>query len=115
MKNSPEYKKKHQERSYAKLIAYLLEHPCVDCGEADPLVLDFDHVRGKKTLDVNRMINYRYGWNRILEEIEKCEVRCCLCHRRQTAIRGNFQRWRHCKEIYATVQAMEKLRRKKSA
>lgn len=69
----------------SKLIAYLRVHPCVDCGEDDPLFLEFDHVHGPKRLSISNMYGQGYGWATILAEIEKCEVRCVKCHRRRTA------------------------------
>jgi len=67
-----------------KIRSYLESHPCVDCGEPDPVVLDFDHVRGKKVMDVMKMVNNRMSWSRIEREISKCQVRCANCHRRKT-------------------------------
>ena len=69
----------------SKIVAYLLAHPCVDCGEGDPVVLDFDHVRGEKRDEISQMVNKKCSWNTILAEIEKCEIRCANCHRRKTA------------------------------
>lgn len=71
------------------LNAYLKEHPCVDCGESDLIVLDFDHVRGEKVSEVARMFHSLYSLKRIFEEIAKCDVVCSNCHRRRTARRGN--------------------------
>ena len=68
-----------------RMIVYLLAHPCVDCGEADIVVLEFDH-RGEKVGDVSTLANGR-NWTSVLTEIEKCEVRCANCHRRATAER----------------------------
>jgi hypothetical protein len=72
-----------------KRMHYLLEyfrlHPCVDCGEVDPLVLEFDHIRDK-SFDIGAGLPDR-NWESILREIAKCEVVCANCHRRRTAER----------------------------
>jgi hypothetical protein len=68
-----------------KVWNYLIQHPCVDCGEADPVVLDFDHVGGNKTGNISYLLNTVASWQRIEAEIGKCEVRCANCHRRKTA------------------------------
>ncbi len=67
------------------LIEYFESHPCVDCGETDPVILEFDHLRDKSFDIAAKLITYR--WKRILDEIEKCEVVCANCHRRRTAER----------------------------
>jgi hypothetical protein len=72
------------------LIAYLDEHPCVDCDETDPLELEFDHLRDKE-FAISSGFRER-NWESVLEEIGKCEVVCANCHRRRTARRGGFAR-----------------------
>jgi hypothetical protein len=72
------------------LVAYLREHPCVDCGEDDPVVLEFDHLRDKK-FAISAGLQSR-PWQDVLDEIAKCEVVCANCHRRRTARRGGFHR-----------------------
>jgi hypothetical protein len=85
-KNSRRYRK-HNRR---QVLAYLLTHPCVDCGEIDPRVLDFDHVRPGKVAEVSRLATSALRWERVAREIEKCDVRCANCHRRKTARERNW-------------------------
>jgi hypothetical protein len=77
-------------RRTVALLDYLAEHPCQDCGEDDPVVLEFDH-RGDKEFDISRGLRDR-AWPTVLQEIAKCDVVCANCHRRRTACRGGFLR-----------------------
>jgi len=72
------------------LYEYLLEHPCVDCGESDPVVLEFDHLRDKVRAISAMLTSSR---RTIEAEIAKCEVVCANCHRRRTAARGGWFRF----------------------
>jgi hypothetical protein len=72
------------------LLEYFAEHPCTDCGETDPVVLEFDHL-GEKLFDIGRALPYR-NWESILAEIEKCEVVCRNCHRRRESQRSGALR-----------------------
>lgn len=54
---------------------------CVDCGNSDRRVLEFDHVRGIKIGNVSQMVTDGRGLEVIVAEIAKCEVRCANCHR----------------------------------
>jgi hypothetical protein len=78
------------EENMRRLVDYLRLHPCVDCGERDVLVLEFDHLRDK-AFGISNAIAYR-SWRHIEREIAKCEVVCANCHRRRTARRGRFMR-----------------------
>lgn len=89
-RNKDYYKIKAKKRSVAigrenraKIVEYLSTHPCVDRGESDPRVLEFDHINGDKEKDIAVMI-YDYPWHKVEAEIAKCEIRCANCHRRRT-------------------------------
>lgn len=61
-----------------------MSHPCVDCGERDPVVLDFDHVSGVKRFNVAGEVYRSANLAKIQAEVAKCDVRCSNCHRRKT-------------------------------
>ena len=91
--NKSYYLKKTQKRNskiksevHDYLKQYFLKNPCIDCGESDITVLEFDHT-GKipKFKAVSSLMRYGFPLSKIKEEINRCEVRCANCHRRKTA------------------------------
>jgi hypothetical protein len=68
----------------AWLLAYLRDHPCVDCGETNPIVLEFDHVGDDKHFNIGEANSRRMSLKRVQIEVAKCEVRCANCHRAKT-------------------------------
>lgn len=88
-----EQQRKARARNLRLTYEYLLQHPCVDCGEADPVVLEFDHVRGEKRRNIADMIRTGRSWQTVYSEIGKCDVRCANCHRKITAKRFGWNKY----------------------
>ena len=83
-RNNRRYKARNREFVYQ----YLLTHPCVDCGESNPVRLEFDHFRDKKG-NTSDLTKQACSLNRLREEMVKCDVRCASCHREKTARDGH--------------------------
>lgn len=81
------------------VFKYLLFHPCIDCGEGNPIVLEFDHKPGtKEKVDktVCYMVKVPYSLDKIKAEVAKCDVRCANCHRLKTA-----REQRYCSYLFS--------------
>jgi 5-methylcytosine-specific restriction endonuclease McrA len=79
------------EAAQAFVLDHLRSHPCVDCGEGDPIVLEFDHL-GVKRAEVSTLVSRGVRKPVLVTEIARCEVACANCHRRRTARRGRWRR-----------------------
>jgi 5-methylcytosine-specific restriction endonuclease McrA len=79
-------KSRQRRRARAHVLSLLLGESCVDCGEHDVLVLEFDHV-GTKRRGVASLVDDGAPTARIDEEIDECQVVCVNCHRRRTSER----------------------------
>ena len=58
---------------------------CKECGESHIACLDFHHKESSlKEGSITKLVRER-GWarERVLSEIEKCEVLCSNCHRKK--------------------------------
>lgn len=71
----------------------LLQSECVDCGEKDLMVLEFDHIQDKK-FSITQMYRNSCSLDSVKKEMEKCVIRCANCHRRKTASQFSFWRMR---------------------
>lgn len=72
---------KYMNRNRTWIGNYLLNNPCIDCGNSDLRVLDFDHRPGTiKVNDVTILARNCYPLSIVIAEVEKCDVRCRNCH-----------------------------------
>ena len=72
-----------REAAREYVYQHLPTHPCQNCGETDPRVLEFHHV-GDKDSEITRLVSGGWSIKRIQEEIGKCQVLCANCHRKIT-------------------------------
>jgi len=94
VKNNMSNNESIKDRNYAFVKRYLQRFGvCKDCGHKDIRVLEFDHVRGKKYKGVKHMCGLTASIQAIKEEIRKCEIRCCNCHRIKTAADLGWKRF----------------------
>jgi hypothetical protein len=72
-----------------RLVGMIKKHyGCKDCGYSNHAqALQFDHIDNNKKASVSNLIRSDYSWKTILEEINKCEIRCANCHAVMTANR----------------------------
>ena len=82
---------------------YLKKNGCVDCGESNPILLEFDHRRDKAE-NLSEMMGRPLTI--IKKEIAKCDVRCANCHRLKTAKEQNWYIYQKHRDMAQSGKAL---------
>lgn len=71
------------KRNRAYIDDYKSKHPCIRCGESDPIVLDLHHRNpDEKEFTISKWM-FRASLKSLDKEFAKCDVLCANCHRRE--------------------------------
>lgn len=98
-KNSQRYKDRTKQnkpiyanRNKEYVIEFLKNNPCIDCGESDIEVLQFDHI--EMIGDKGKRVGYFIGHSleALKKQIALCEIRCGNCHIRRTRVQTGWHR-----------------------
>ena len=84
-------KNSRRKKELAEFVISLKKKPCMDCGVEYPhFVMDFDHRdKNQKLSSVSEMVSlHMYSKEKILKEVEKCDLICSNCHRIRTYTRN---------------------------
>lgn len=84
-------KRKNELRKW--IGKYFLSHPCVDCGETDVRVLEFDHLRNKH-FSISYALHEVMPIPQVEREVKKCVVRCANHHNIKTSNRSRDWRYK---------------------
>jgi len=87
--NATRHRKEYRQVLREYVSEYLSTHPCQNCGESDPVVLEFHHV-GEKKNEVSVIVGRGSSLETLIAEIQKCIVLCGNCHKRLTAKERGF-------------------------
>lgn len=83
-------RRRAKERGRNFLRDYLSTHPCVDCGNTDVRVLQFDHREPEDKVNSPGQLVTSYA--KLQAEVAKCDVRCANCHMIRTAEQFGWSR-----------------------
>ena len=87
--NNKHRAKERRESNWDYIYDYLSDSCCINCGETDIILLDFDHRDPtEKVANVSQMASWSI--ESIDKEIAKCDVLCSHCHRYKTAHEQNW-------------------------
>ena len=90
--NSARYqiKKDSYKKRYREWLNSLKESPCIDCGGSFHFsAMHWDHLpEYEKSFNIGSCRSGKYSKQRVLEEIEKCELVCANCHALRTYSRS---------------------------
>lgn len=76
------YDAKYRAENRIKFRALKECNPCARCGKYYPhFVMEFHHLSEKHKHGIYALMA---RWNRVLEEIAKCELLCANCHKYRT-------------------------------
>lgn len=82
---------------------------CAHCGTTENL--EFDHIDPQtKTSPINALLSYR--WERIVEELNKCQLLCSACHLKKSQIDESHvcgERVKCAKLTVADIKAIRQL------
>ena len=77
------------------LREYLLENPCMRCGNPNLMVLEFDHRnREEKSFSIADAVNQGIGLDEVKNELTKCDVLCANCHAIKTHMENDSWRYK---------------------
>lgn len=79
--SSVESQEARRLRNLGYIYSVLSGTSCMDCGNSDIEVLEFDHL-GDKTDTISKM--QTASLERLKVEVAKCEVVCANCHKKRT-------------------------------
>lgn len=70
-----------RRRNWNYVMDIKKDTPCADCdGTFFPSAMHFDHIRGKKLMNIGTAAHQSWSIKKLQQEIDKCELVCANCH-----------------------------------